>query len=132
MKKMDRIEYEYQRAIKENPNNAFLYNDYGIFLSKYKKEYKHALKYFNRAIKFEPSNKIYKLNFNRTLQKQEQQISLRHNIFMVFLIGEMSWIGINEYTNVMNLVSLFILAQLVLTYQRNNSKKLLSYQFLIN
>ena len=132
MNRIDRMEYEYQRAIRTNSNNATLYNDYGVFLTKYRKDYKQALKYFNRAIKFEPENKIYKSNFNKTIHKQEQKISLIHNIFMVALAGVMSWIGLNGYTNIMNLLSLFVLSQIVLTYQKNNVKKLLSYQFTID
>ena len=64
--------------------------------------------------------------------EQEQKISLRHNIFMIFLVSVMVWIGINGYTNMMNLLSLFVLAQTVLTFQKTNSKKLYSYQFILN
>ncbi len=132
MNRLDVMEYEYRKAISTNLNNATLYNDYGVFLTKYRKDYKQALKYFNRAIKFEPENRIYKSNFNKTIRKQEQKLSLIHNVFMVFLVCIMSWIGLNGYTNIMNLLSLFVLAQIVLTYQKNNAKKLLSYQFILN
>ena len=132
MNRLDVMEYEYQKAIRTNLNNATLYNDYGIFLTKYKKNYNRALKCFSKAIKLEPENNVYKSNFNKTIRRQEQKLSFRHNVFMVFLVCVMGWIGLNGYTNVMNLLSLFVLAQIVLTCQKNNAKKLLSYQFIIN
>jgi len=132
MNKTDKIEYEFQKAIFQNPINASLYNDYAVFLSKYRKDYCAALKNFSRAIKFDPQNKIYKSNFNKTIRLQENKINFRHNIFMIFLISVMSWIGINGYTNIMNLFSLFVIAQLVLSYKQSISKKLYSFQFLSN
>lgn len=132
MDRTDKIGYEFQKAILQNPNNASLYNDYAVFLSTYKKNYVLALKYFNRAIKFEPDNKIYKSNFNKTIQKHEKEFLFRHNVFMFFLIGVMIWIGVNGYTNIMNLLSLFVLAQIVLIYQKNNIKKLYLCRFYTN
>ena len=132
MNKLDRVEYEYQKAIELNPNNASLYNDYAVFLNRYRKDYRAALKYLNRAIKFEPDNKIYKLNFNKTIRDCERCACRRYNLFLIFLIGVMIWIGINEYTNIMNLLSLLVLSQMILSYQKNNFKKLYSYKFIID
>ena len=120
MNRTDRMEYEYIKAIKSNPTNASLYNDYAVFLNRYRKDDILAIKYLNRAIKFNPNNGVYKTNLNILLKKQAQKYETRKNIFILFLISVMIWIGYMGYTNIMNIMSLFILAQLVL----NNRKTL--------
>ena len=118
MNKLDRIENEYLKAIHINPYNASLYNDYAIFLSKYKNDSLSAVKYLNRAIKFAPTNPIYKSNMAKLIKKYETKNNLRYTIFTLFVVGVMLWIGIEGYTNFMNIFSLFVLAQIVLYSQK--------------
>jgi tetratricopeptide (TPR) repeat protein len=116
------MEYEYIKAIKSNPTNASLYNDYAVFLNRYRKDDIQAIKYLNRAIKFNPNNGVYKTNLNILLKKQTQKFETRENIFILFLTSVMIWIGYMGYTNIMNIMSLFILAQLVLNNKTTFSK----------
>ena len=123
MNKTDRIENEYLKAINANPCNSSLYNDYAIFLSKYRKDNISAVKYLNRAIKFSPDNAIYKSNLNKIIKQYKAKNQVRYTIFLIFLISVMLWIGYEGYTNFMNIFSLFVLAQVVL-----QSKKQISYR----
>jgi len=122
MNKTDKIEYEYIKAIKLNPVNASLYNDYAVFLNKYRKDDIMAIRYLNKALKFNPDNKVYKTNLNILLKKQSRKIENRKNMFLLFLTGVIAWIGYMGYTNMMNIMSLFILAQLVLNSRRTMNK----------
>ena len=122
MNRTDRMEYEYIKAIKSNPTNASLYNDYAVFLNRYRNDDIQAIKYLNRAIKFNPNNGVYKTNLNILLKKQTQKFETRKNIFILFLTSVMIWIGYMGYTNIMNIMSLFILAQLVLNNKTTFSK----------
>ena len=38
MNKIERMELEYKKAIKYYPTNASIYNDYAVFLHRYKKD----------------------------------------------------------------------------------------------
>ena len=117
MNKLEKIEKEYVKAIKSNPTNSILYNDYAVFLDKYRNDYEGAFKYLNKALKFEPQNSFYQTNLNRIIKKYEAKSNRRNGIFLIFLIGVMTWIGYNGYTNFMNLLTLFVLAQTVLNYK---------------
>lgn len=119
MNKIDKMEYEYAKAIKLNPTNAALYNDYAVFLHKYKKDVNGAIKYFNRALKFDYDNKTYKSNLYKILKSKRLKNRNRYYIFSLVIAGIMIWIGYNGYTNFMNLLSLFVLVQIVLNYQNN-------------
>jgi tetratricopeptide (TPR) repeat protein len=118
MNKIERVEKEYKKAIKVNPTNSSLYNDYAVFLSKYRKDLESSLKYLNLALKLNPENKIFKSNLNKIIKQQEIKIQRRHNIFLLFIIGVMLWIGYEGYTNFLNLLTLFVLAQTVLNYPK--------------
>lgn len=117
MNKIDKIDYEYKKAIKFNPFNAALYNDYAVFLEKYKHDFELSVKYLNRAIKFEPENKLYKNNLNKLIKKYNLKTQKRYTIFTLILVGIMFWIGYQGYTNFMNIFALFILAQIILSNQ---------------
>ena len=121
MKRVDKVENEFIKAINIQPCNASLYNDYAVFLSKYRKDNFTALKYLNRAIKFAPENMIYKSNFNKLIKKCESENNLKYTIFLLFIVAIMMWIGFKGYTNFMNIFSLFILAQTVLQTRKNNT-----------
>ena len=119
MNRIARMEAEYINAIESNPTNSEIYNDYAVFLYRYKKDTISALKYLNRAIKFAPDNKIYKSNIQKILKSRKAKIRRRYYIFSLIVAGIMFWIGYNGYTNFMNLFSLFVLVQIVLNYQNN-------------
>ena len=119
MNRIDRLEAEYINAIESNPTNSEIYNDYAVFLYRYKNDTISALKYLNRAIKFAPNNKIYKSNIKKILKSRKTKICRRYYIFSLVVVGIMFWIGYNGYTNLMNLFSLFVLVQIVLNYQNN-------------
>ena len=118
MNKIEKVEQEYKKAIKINPTNSSLYNDYAVFLSKYRKDLGASLKYLNLALKLNPENKIFKSNLNKIIKQQEIKVQRRHNIFLLFIIGVMLWIGYEGYTNFLNLLTLFVLAQTVLNYPK--------------
>ena len=120
MNRNDRIDFEYKKAIKNNPYNAVLYNDYAVFLDKYRHDFEASLKYLNRAIKFDPENRLYKYNLNKLIKKYEMKAQKRYTIFTLFLIGVMFWIGYQGYTNFMNIFALFVLAQIILSYQKSS------------
>jgi len=124
MNRIDKMENEYMKAINLNPYNASLYNDYAVFLSKYRKDNISAIKYFNRAVKFSPNNAIYKSNLNKLLKKYEAKNCIRHYVFLVFLVGVMLWIGYAGYTNFMNVFSLFVLAQVVIQSKNDIANQL--------
>ena len=119
MNKTDKMEYEYIKAIKLNPVNASLYNDYAVFLHRYKRDLDGALIYLNRAIKFDPENKIYKSNLYKILKTRKIKNRKRHYILSLAVAAVMFFIGYNGYANFMNLLSLFVLVQIVLNYQNN-------------
>lgn len=128
MNRNDRIEFEYKKAIKNNPCNAALFNDYAVFIDKYRHDFDLSVKYLNRAIKFEPENNLYKSNLNKLLKKYEIKTQKRYTVFTLFLVGVMLWIGYQGYTNFMNIFALFLLAQIVLNYQ-NKSLQQLNYSY---
>ena len=119
MNRTEKIEREYAKAIAANPTNSELYNDFAVFLYKYKKDTLNAIKYLNRATKFSPDNKIYKSNIQKILKSHNKKLHRRYYIFSLVVAGIMFWIGYNGYTNFMNLLSLFVLVQIVLNYQNN-------------
>ena len=98
--------------------NASLYNDYAIFLFKYKKDINNSIKYLNKAIKTEPGNKVYKANFARIMNERESSLSNIYTIFILGVVGIMLWLGYNGYTNYMNVFSLFAVIQLALHQQK--------------
>lgn len=122
MNKTDTIKYEYIKAIRMNPVNASLYNDYAVFLHKYKKDVDGALFYLNRAIKFDPHNKVYRTNVYKILKSRKTKVQHRYYVLSLIVAAVMVWIGCNGYTNIMNLLSLFVLVQIVLNYQNNFNK----------
>ncbi len=126
MNRTDKLEYEYIKAIKTNPCNSSLYNDYGVFLEKYRNDDYSAIKYFNRAIRLAPNKQIYKSNLNKILKKLEAKSRRRHMIFVIFLACLMFWLGYNGYSNFANIVPLFLLAQIILNSQRNYTKNLIN------
>lgn len=119
MNRTDKMEYEYIKAIKLNPANPALYNDYAVFLHKYKRDLDGAVLYLNRAIKFDPENTIYKSNLCKILKIRKLKTRKRHYLLSLAIAAIMFWIGYNGYTNFMNLFSLFVLVQIVLNYQNN-------------
>lgn len=122
MNKTEKIKYEYLKAIKMNPANAPLYNDYAVFLHKFEHDDKGALFYLNRAIKFDPDNKTYKANVVKILKSRKTKVYRRYYVLSLMVAAVMFWIGYNGYTNLMNLLSLFVLVQIVLNYQNNFNK----------
>jgi tetratricopeptide (TPR) repeat protein len=118
MNKIEKVETEYKKAIKINPTNSSLYNDYAVFLSKYRKDVDSAYKDISVALRLNPKNRILKSNINKILQQQELKSRRRHNIFLLFIVVVMLWIGYEGYTNFLNLLTLFVLAQTVLNYPK--------------
>lgn len=118
MNRINKINIEYQKALKYNPKNTNLYNDYAVFLHKYKKDTDSAIKYLCKAIQFEPQNIIYKSNYKKLLREKNLKNRKRYNIFLLIIAGVMVWISFNGYTNFMNILSLFLLAQIVINNQK--------------
>ena len=114
MNKFDKLENEYIKAIDNNPCNASLYNDYAVFLNKYKRDFYNSAKYLTRAIRLEPNNYIYKSNLNKIIKKHNNKNHIRYIIFALFILGIILWIACNGYSNFVNTISLFLLAQIVL------------------
>lgn len=115
MSMVKKIENEYKRAIKSCPENASLYNDYAVFLCKYKNNRELALKYMSKALMFNPSNKTFKSNYLKLRKRvNSQKTSRKHNVFAICVVVLMVWLGYNGYSNFMNMLSLFIVAQIVL------------------
>lgn len=98
--------------------NASLYNDYAIFLFKYKNDLNNSIKYLGKAIKSEPKNMVYRANFARIMNEKENNLSKVYTIFILGVVGLMLWLGYNEYTNYMNILSLFAVIQLALHQKR--------------
>lgn len=105
-------------TIENRKINASLYNDYAIFLFKYKNDLNNSIKYLGKAIKSEPENMVYKANFARIMNERENNLSKVYTIFILAVVGLMLWLGYNEYTNYMNILSLFAVIQLALHQKR--------------
>ena len=118
MNKIQKMENEYKKALVCNPYNASLYNDYALFLYKYKKDTENSLKQLNRAIKFDPLNRVYKMNYLKIIRNRDLGVGKRYNFFILFVLGIMLWLGFSGYNNYMNMFSLFIVAQIVINYQK--------------
>ncbi len=118
MNKIQRIETEYKKALAGNQFNASLYNDYALFLYRYKRDVEASLKQLNRAIKFDPENRMYKTNYIKIVKSRGAAVKKRYNLFAIFVVSLMLWLGFSGYNNYMNMLSLFIVAQIVINYQR--------------
>jgi len=70
IKKYDAAELHYQKAIKINPDDVFLYNNLGVVYRKQKK-YADAVKMFQKCVEIEPKNAIYHLNLAIAFRSQE-------------------------------------------------------------
>jgi len=123
MNQIEKIEKEFINSIKLNPYNADLYNDYAIFLCKYKNDYTKACGLLKKAHSLNPYNKIYKYNYSKILRKSDDKFDIYHNLLIFAIVGIMTWLSINEYHNFLNMFSLFIVAQIVMNYQKNICKK---------
>lgn len=123
MNKVERIEREFLRAIKCDLNNADLYNDYAIFLYRYKNDYNKSVALLKKAVSLNPYNRIYRDNYNKILRSTEVKFNNYHSFFVLLIAGIMVWLSFSGYHNFMNMFSLFIVAQIVMNYQKNLCKK---------
>ncbi len=123
MNRIEKMEKEFLNAIKIYPQSADLYNDYAMFLYRYKNEYNMAVRLLAKAIRLNPENRIYKYNYNKVLHNTEIKFANYHNFLVLLILGIMCWLSINGYHNFLNMFSLFLVAQIVINYQRNLYKK---------
>lgn len=123
MNKVERIEREFVRALRMYPMSDELYNDYAMFLYRHKNDYNMAIKLLQKALRINPQSKIYRYNYNKIINSTKARFTNYHN-FLVFLIfGIMVWLGFYGYNNLMNMASLFLLAQIIMNYQKNMYRK---------
>lgn len=123
MNKVEKIEREFLKAIKSDLNNADLYNDYAIFLCRYRNDYDRALGFLKKALALNPYNKIYRENYSNVLRKTGTRINMYHSFLVLVIVGVMGWLSYSGYHNFLNMFSLFIVAQIVMNYQKNLLKK---------
>lgn len=123
MNKIRSIENEFRKALKMYPNSAELYNDYGMFLYRYKKDCGNAAKFLIKALRINPENKLYRYNYNKIIREASTKFENYHNFLVLLIFAIMVWLGFNGYNNLMNMVSLFLLAQIIMNYQKNLNKK---------
>lgn len=123
MNKTLKIEKEFTKAIKLYPNSAELYNDYAMFLYRYKNDYNEATNLLKKAIRLAPENKIYKFNYNKIIRQTEIKIGNYYNLLILAIIGIMVWLSTNGYNNFLNIFSLFAVAQIIINYRKNTIKR---------
>ncbi len=123
MNKVEKLKREYLKAIKLNPANSDLLNDYAMFLYRYKNDYNNATKLLGKAIKLNPYNNMYKYNYNKIISGTNSRFDNYHNFLVLVIIGIMAWLSFNGYHNFLNMFLLFTVAQIVMNYQKNLSKK---------
>ncbi len=123
MNKTDKIEKEFIKAIKTYPQNAELYNDYAMFLYRFKNDYITASKLLFKACRLSPENKIYRYNYNKILRNTNMKFSNYHTLLAVIIAGIMCWLSFNGYNSFLNMFTLFLVAQIVINYQKNLYKK---------
>ncbi len=123
MNETDKIEKEFLKAIKTYTKNAELYNDYAMFLYRYKNDYITASQLLYKACRLAPENRIYRYNYNKILRNTEIKFGNYHNFLVLVILGIMCWLSFNGYHNFLNMFSLFLVAQIVINYQKNLYKK---------
>ena len=122
VKLLKQKEIRHTSLMEKRKVNASLYNNYAVFLFKYKNDLNSSIKYFTKAIKTEPENIVYRANFARVMNEKEKNLSKIYTIFILAVVGIMLWLGYNGYTNYMNVLSLFAVIQLALQHQRKIAK----------
>lgn len=123
MNKTLKIEKEFTKAIKLYPNSAELYNDYAMFLYRYKNDYNEATNLLKKAIRLAPENKIYKFNYNKIIRQTEIKIGNYYNLLILAIVAIMVWLSTNGYNNFLNIFSLFAVAQIIINYRKNTIKR---------
>lgn len=123
MNKTLKIEKEFTKAIKLYPNSAELYNDYAMFLYRYKNDYNEATNLLKKAIRLAPENKIYKFNYNKIIRQTEVKIGSYYNLLILAIVAIMVWLSTNGYNNFLNMFSLFAIAQIIINYKKNTIKR---------
>ena len=123
MNKTLKIEREFTKAIKLYPNSAELYNDYAMFLYRYKNDYNKATNLLKKAIRLAPENKIYKFNYNKIIRQTEVKIGSYYNLLILAIVAIMVWLSTNGYNNFLNMFSLFAIAQIIINYRKNTIKR---------
>lgn len=123
MNKTLKIEKEFTKAIKLYPNSAELYNDYAMFLYRYKNDYNEATNLLKKAIRLAPENKIYKFNYNKIIRQTEIKIGNYYNLLILAIVAIMVWLSTNGYNNFLNIFSLFAIAQIIINYRKNTIKR---------
>ena len=118
VKLLKQKEIRHTSLMEKRKVNASLYNDYAVFLFKYKNDLNNSIKYLTKAIKTEPENMVYRANFARVMNEKEKNLSKIYTLFILAVVGIMLWLGYNGYTNYMNVLSLFAVIQLALHHQR--------------
>ena len=126
MNKTLKIEREFTKAIKLYPNSAELYNDYAMFLYRYKNDYNEATNLLKKAIRLAPENKIYKFNYNKIIRQTEVKIGSYYNLLILAIVAIMVWLSTNGYNNFLNMFSLFAIAQIIINYKKNTINSVLS------
>lgn len=123
MNKTLKFEREFTKAIKLYPNSAELYNDYAMFLYRYKNDYNEATNLLKKAIRLAPENKIYKFNYNKIIRQTEVKIGSYYNLLILAIVAIMVWLSTNGYNNFLNMFSLFAIAQIIINYKKNTIKR---------
>lgn len=124
MNKTLKIEREFKKAITLYPSSPELYNDYAMFLYRYKNDYNEATNLLKKAIRLSPENKIYKFNYNKIIRQTEVKIGSYYNLLILAIVAIMVWLSTNGYNNFLNMFSLFAVAQIIINYRKNTIKRL--------